>query len=87
MYDSLFPYSFFFKIKDEIKGALDFLRKIYGIFGFNFDLRLSTRPDKFLGEIETWEKAEKQLADALDEFGQKWTVNPGDGAFYGPKVT
>ncbi len=62
------------------------MKKIYGIFGFNFDLRLSTRPEKYLGEIETWDKAEKQLSEALDEFGQKWTINPGDGAFYGPKV-
>ena len=47
---------------------------------------MSTRPDNFLGEIETWNKAEKQLEEALNEFGKKWTINPGDGAFYGPKV-
>lgn len=39
-----------------------------------------------MGEIETWNKAEKQLEEALNEFGQKWAINPGDGAFYGPKV-
>jgi hypothetical protein len=39
-----------------------------------------------LGDIETWNKAEKQLEEALNEFGRKWSLNPGDGAFYGPKV-
>ena len=77
---------FFFKIKSEITGALDFLKAVYGIFGFHFDLKLSTRPGNFLGEIETWDKAESQLEEALNEFGEKWTINPGDGAFYGPKV-
>jgi len=74
------------QIKSEIKGALEFLSHVYGIFGFSFDLKLSTRPDKYLGEIETWNKAEKQLEEALNEFGQKWTLNPADGAFYGPKI-
>ncbi|CAF0919816.1 unnamed protein product [Brachionus calyciflorus] len=74
------------QIKSEIGSCLEFLKHIYGIFGFSFELRLSTRPEKFLGEIETWNRAEKQLEEALNEFGQKWTVNPGDGAFYGPKI-
>lgn len=74
------------QIKDEIKGALDFLRKVYGIFDFKFELKLSTRPEKYLGDIETWNFAEKQLEEALNEFGQKWSLNPGDGAFYGPKI-
>ena len=74
------------KIKSEISSCLDFLRHTYGIFGFTFELKLSTRPEKYLGEIETWNRAEKQLEEALNEFGQKWTLNPGDGAFYGPKV-
>jgi threonyl-tRNA synthetase len=74
------------QIKSEIGGALDFLKHVYGIFGFSFELRLSTRPEKYLGEVETWNKAEKQLEEALNEFGQKWVLNPGDGAFYGPKV-
>lgn len=74
------------QIKSEIKSCLEFLRHTYGIFGFTFDLKLSTRPEKYLGEVETWNRAEKQLEEALNEFGQKWTLNPGDGAFYGPKV-
>lgn len=74
------------QIKSEIRGALEFLKHIYGIFGFSFELKLSTRPENFLGEVETWNKAEKQLEEALNEFGYKWTLNPGDGAFYGPKI-
>jgi threonyl-tRNA synthetase len=74
------------QIKEEMIGCLDFLRAIYGIFGFSFQLKLSTRPEKFLGEVETWNEAEKQLAESLDKFGEKWELNPGDGAFYGPKI-
>ncbi|KAJ1838134.1 threonyl-tRNA synthetase, partial [Coemansia sp. RSA 2703] len=74
------------QVKSEITGVLEFLKDVYGIFGFTFELKLSTRPEKFLGEIEVWNRAEKQLEDALNEFGVKWTINPGDGAFYGPKI-
>lgn len=68
----------------------DFLKKIYGMLGFTFKLKLSTRPDKYVGDIETWNNAEEQLKGALEEFaatgGSSWELNPGDGAFYGPKV-
>ncbi|KAJ2553191.1 threonyl-tRNA synthetase [Coemansia sp. RSA 1933] len=74
------------QVKSEIEGAFDFLNDVYGIFGFTFKLELSTRPVNFLGEISAWDKAEKQLADALDSFGAKWELNPQDGAFYGPKI-
>jgi len=75
------------QIGEEIAGLFDFLEKIYGIFGFEFQLELSTRPDKFLGEIETWNVAEKQLSEALEKFHPgKWELNEGDGAFYGPKI-
>ncbi|KAI9555194.1 hypothetical protein GHT06_017709 [Daphnia sinensis] len=74
------------QIKSEINGALAFLRDVYQIFGFTFQLRLSTRPEKYLGEIETWNHAEKELTDSLNEFGEPWQLNPGDGAFYGPKI-
>jgi len=66
---------------------LDFLKFIYGIFGFTFKVNLSTRPEKnYLGKVETWDFAEKQLSIALDNFGSKWGINKGDGAFYGPKI-
>ncbi|RKP06595.1 tars protein [Thamnocephalis sphaerospora] len=74
------------QIETEITDALNFMRKVYGILGFTFRLKLSTRPDKYLGEIETWDKAEKMLANAMDTFGEPWSVDPGDGAFYGPKI-
>lgn len=74
------------QIKEEIAGCLDFLKSVYNTFGFTFDMQLSTRPEKFLGEITLWNEAEKALSECLDDFGAKWTLNPGDGAFYGPKI-
>lgn len=74
------------QIIDEMRGCLDFLKHVYGIFGFTFSLKLSTRPEKYLGELEVWNEAERQLQVALEEFGQPWELNPGDGAFYGPKI-
>ena len=57
------------------------------MFGFTFKLNLSTRPEEgYLGDIETWNAAEDQLKQALDSSGNPWALNPGDGAFYGPKV-
>lgn len=76
------------QIKDEVLGALDFMRCVYSIFGMTYKLELSTRPEKALGDLTLWAEAEKQLAAALDEFAGEgqWRVNPGDGAFYGPKI-
>jgi threonyl-tRNA synthetase len=74
------------QIKSEIHHCLDFLQHVYSVFGFTFKLYLSTRPEKFLGEIAVWDNAEKQLEESLNEFGSKWVLNPGDGAFYGPKI-
>ncbi|ETE68565.1 Threonyl-tRNA synthetase, cytoplasmic, partial [Ophiophagus hannah] len=74
------------RIEGEIKSCLEFLRAVYDVFGFSFKLHLSTRPEKFLGDIEVWNEAEKQLENSLNEFGEKWELNPGDGAFYGPKI-
>lgn len=57
------------------------------MFGFTFKLKLSTRPEKYLGEIETWNYAEDQLKKALTKFkGNDWIIDEGDGAFYGPKI-
>uniref|UniRef100_A0A6M2DV42 threonine--tRNA ligase n=1 Tax=Xenopsylla cheopis TaxID=163159 RepID=A0A6M2DV42_XENCH len=73
-------------IRQEITSCLEFLRDVYKVFGFSFQLVLSTRPEKFLGDITVWNEAEKALAESLDNFGEKWKENPGDGAFYGPKI-
>ncbi|KAE9039060.1 putative threonine--tRNA ligase 1, cytoplasmic [Phytophthora rubi] len=74
------------QVQSEISHALDFIKHVYGIFDFKFNLRLSTRPEKYMGDLELWDDAEDQLRLALDGFGQPWTVNEGDGAFYGPKI-
>ncbi|KAF8424078.1 hypothetical protein EV426DRAFT_600484 [Tirmania nivea] len=78
------------QVKEEIHGLFDFLKKVYGMLGFTFKLKLSTRPEKHVGDIETWNNAENQLKCALEEFaaagGSSWELNPGDGAFYGPKI-
>lgn len=78
------------QISEEILALFDFLKAVYGKFGFTFKLKLSTRPEGFLGDIETWDKAEAKLTEALDQFtaggGGAWELNPGDGAFYGPKI-
>ncbi|KAJ0965874.1 hypothetical protein J5N97_027012 [Dioscorea zingiberensis] len=74
------------QVKEEVKNVLEFIKHAYDIFGFTFELELSTRPEKYLGEIETWDKAEASLKDALEEFGRPWQINEGDGAFYGPKI-
>jgi len=74
------------QIKEEITGCLSFLDNIYGTLGFTFSLVLSTRPEKFLGDIEMWNEAEKALENGLNEFGKPWKLNPEDGAFYGPKI-
>ncbi|KAG6654472.1 hypothetical protein CIPAW_05G147900 [Carya illinoinensis] len=74
------------QIKEEVRGVLDFIKHVYDVFGFTFDLKLSTRPEKYLGDLATWERAEAALAEALDESGKPWQINEGDGAFYGPKI-
>jgi threonyl-tRNA synthetase len=78
------------QVGEEITNLFDFLETVYGKLGLLFKLNLSTRPEKFLGEIETWDSAESTLQKVLDEFvkknGGQWELNPGDGAFYGPKI-
>ncbi|XP_002989765.2 threonine--tRNA ligase, mitochondrial 1 [Selaginella moellendorffii] len=74
------------QVYDEVKGCLDFLDYVYTIFGFTYDLKLSTRPENFLGESSLWDRAEGALADALNAHAKPWQMNEGDGAFYGPKI-
>nr|XP_020011376.1 threonine--tRNA ligase, mitochondrial isoform X4 [Castor canadensis] len=74
------------QLEAEIRDCLDFLRSVYAVLGFSFRLALSTRPSGFLGEPSLWDEAEQVLQQALEEFGEPWDLNPGDGAFYGPKI-
>jgi len=76
------------QITEEVLGALNFMKFVYNIFGMTYKLELSTRPKKALGEKELWDRAEAALEEALNTFNGKgnWRINPGDGAFYGPKI-
>lgn len=74
------------QIKDEIKGVAQLIDKVYKQFGFSYHVELSTRPEKFLGEIADWDQAELALKTALEELGLDYRLNEGDGAFYGPKI-
>jgi threonyl-tRNA synthetase len=75
------------QICDEIANIISLYKKVYSVFNLNFHIELSTRPeDKFIGEIRTWDIAEKALADACTKAGFDYKLNPGDGAFYGPKL-
>lgn len=74
-------------IVQEVKELVRLYEYMYSVFGLEYHIELSTRPEeKFIGEIATWDKAEKALADALEAIGKEYKVNPGDGAFYGPKL-
>ena len=75
------------QIEEEIIRLINFIDRIYGIFGLTYDIELSTRPEeKFIGTIESWDKAERILQDACKQAGHDCKINPGDGAFYGPKL-
>lgn len=74
------------QLEEEIVACLDFVRRVYQVFGFSFHCLLSTRPTPCLGEPEQWDNAEQQLERSLQHFGEQWELNPGDGAFYGPKI-
>ncbi|MDD2495171.1 MAG: threonine--tRNA ligase [Tissierellia bacterium] len=74
------------QIKDEIKGVANLIDEMYKTFGFTYHVELSTRPEKYLGEIKDWDMAEEALKAALEELGLDFIINEGDGAFYGPKI-
>jgi threonyl-tRNA synthetase len=76
------------QIGAEIKDIIEIAKYLYGIFGLDFELTLSTRPDDYMGDIELWNKAEANLRSVLDELCGKdqYRINEGDGAFYGPKI-
>jgi len=73
-------------IEDEYKKIMEICKEFYGIFNLEYKFRLGTRPEGFLGDIETWNKAEKALHNVLEKSGKEYTVAEGDGAFYGPKI-
>ncbi len=75
------------QIEDEIIRLIAFVDKIYKIFGLTYEIELSTRPEKkYIGTIESWEKSEKALQEACRKANKECKINPGDGAFYGPKL-
>ncbi|MDR3085774.1 MAG: threonine--tRNA ligase, partial [Christensenellaceae bacterium] len=74
------------QISAEINGVIDLVDRIYRIFGFSYRVELSTRPEDFMGEIATWDMAEAALEKALIDKKIHYALNPGDGAFYGPKI-
>lgn len=74
------------QVEDEVFKMIDLADYLYSTFGFKYEVELSTRPDDFMGEIETWNIAEAALKSALEKRGIKYTINEGDGAFYGPKI-
>lgn len=75
------------QIKDEIRGVLDLTEETLSQFGFDkYEINLSTRPEKSVGEDDIWEKATSALKDALDDKGWTYQIDDGGGAFYGPKI-
>ena len=74
------------QIKNEIQGVIKLIDEVYSKFGFKYSLELSTRPEDSMGSDEDWEEATNGLRDALESLGLEYTVNEGDGAFYGPKI-
>ncbi|WP_026896223.1 threonine--tRNA ligase [Clostridiisalibacter paucivorans] len=74
------------QVKDEIKGIIEFADYLYSIFGFKYNIELSTRPEDSMGSDEDWESATNALRDALTEMELDYKLNEGDGAFYGPKI-
>ena len=74
------------QIADEVERLLQLMKRVYADFGLEYSVRLSTRPEEFLGTIETWDHAEASLKEALERTGHTYKVDEGDGAFYGPKI-
>jgi threonyl-tRNA synthetase len=74
------------QIGEEMERLLRLVQQVYGDFGLDYSLKLSTRPEEYLGTIETWNHAETELKRSLEAAKQSYTINEGDGAFYGPKI-
>lgn len=74
------------QIEEEIKQVIEFIGQIYEVFGFEYSIELSTRPEDSMGSEELWERAELSLKQVLDQQQLAYRINEGDGAFYGPKI-
>jgi threonyl-tRNA synthetase len=74
------------QLNSEIRGVISFVRDMMGVFGFEYEMEISTRPEKSIGSKEDWESATKALMEALEDENISYKINEGDGAFYGPKI-
>eukprot|EP00039_Didymoeca_costata_P011147 m.154147 g.154147 ORF g.154147 m.154147 type:complete len:741 (+) comp15076_c0_seq5:215-2437(+) len=74
------------QIFEEVQRCLEFVDHVYGIFGFKYYIKLSTRPEKYIGSDDEWDASEHYLKQALNDLGKPWVIDHGDGAFYGPKI-
>ena len=74
------------QIEDEVKRIMAIFDKVYSVFGLSYKIVLSTRRDDFIGEVSFWDESERILAQACKDSGHEYQINPGDGAFYGPKL-
>ena len=74
------------QLEDEIKGIMRLFDEVYSVFGLSYRIVLSTRPEDYIGEKEFWDESEAILARACEHSGHEYQINPGDGAFYGPKL-
>ena len=74
------------QITEEVERLLRLVQRVYGDFGLKPEMKLSTRPPEFLGTVDAWNHAESELKRALEAAGEPYTINDGDGAFYGPKI-
>jgi threonyl-tRNA synthetase len=74
------------QLNSEIRGVIRFVRDMMGVFGFEYEMEVSTRPEKSIGGDEDWERATDALERALEDDGIPYKINEGDGAFYGPKI-
>ncbi len=75
-----------YQLQEEIKGILSFVKDMMGLFGFPFELEISTRPEKAFGQPEVWDRATTALKQGLEAMGYDYKINEGEGAFYGPKI-
>ena len=74
------------QLEEEIKGIMRLFDEVYSVFGLSYKIVLSTRPEDYIGEKEFWDESEAILARACEHSGHEYQINPGDGAFYGPKL-